>query len=100
MAGWLTVQVTVCSGWALASAVTCCMNRKIGELRPEGRILGHAIENRYALSHQGDVLGPAVIVIAGHVAGVPFPDPSGLVGEGVPDGRAPAVLRHGPLDLV
>ena len=50
--------------------------------------------------HQGEVLGPAVVVVAGDVTGAAVDDPAGLRGEGVPDAGAPAVLGHGPLDLV
>lgn len=51
-------------------------------------------------AHQADVLAPAVVVVAGDVAGVAARDLAGGVREGVPDRRRAAVLRHGSLDLV
>jgi hypothetical protein len=51
-------------------------------------------------AHQGDVLAPAVVVVAGHVAVVAAGGLPRGVREGVPDRRRAAVLRHGPLDLV
>ncbi len=51
-------------------------------------------------AHQLDVLLPAVVVVAGHVAVVPACDLAGGVRVGVPDGGRAAVLGGGPLDLV
>src|SRR5439155_21469600 len=50
--------------------------------------------------HHRDVLRPAVVVVAGHVAGVAVVDGAGYAAERVPDGRSPAVLGHRALDLV
>ena len=52
------------------------------------------------VAHQPDVLGVAVVVVAGHVAGLPVLDPPGLVAERVPDAGAATVLGGGALDLV
>lgn len=51
-------------------------------------------------AHEVDVLAPAVVVVAGDVAGVAARDLARGVREGVPDRRRTAVLRHGSLDLV
>src|SRR6185436_9355500 len=50
--------------------------------------------------HEVEVLAPAVVVVARHVAGLAAGDSARGVGEAVPDRLAPAVLGHGPLDLV
>ena len=50
--------------------------------------------------HQRDVLGEAVVVVAGDRAGGAVGDPARLGGEGVPDAGALAVLGGRPLDLV
>ena len=50
--------------------------------------------------HQGDVLGVAVVVVGGHVAGAAVRDPSRLADERVPDAGSAAVLARRPLDLV
>ncbi len=52
------------------------------------------------VGHQGDILGPAVVVISGDVAGLAVPDHAGLATERVPDGYAPAVLGYCALYLV
>ena len=51
-------------------------------------------------SDEVDVLGPAVIVVAGDIPGVAVCDVAGRVTEGVPDGWAAAILVDGALDLV
>ena len=51
-------------------------------------------------SDEVDVLRPAVIVVAGDIPGVAVCDVSGRMTEGVPDGRAAAILVDGALDLV
>ena len=50
--------------------------------------------------HEGDVLGPAVVVVAGHGPVGAVEDATGLGREGVPDAGAAAVLVDGALDLV
>ena len=50
--------------------------------------------------HQVEVLGPAVVVVAGHVTVVVVVDRAGTVGERVPDAGAASVLGDGALDLV
>jgi hypothetical protein len=49
---------------------------------------------------QVEVLAPAVVVVAGDVAGVPVDDVAGRVAEAVPDRLAAAVLVPRALDLV
>ncbi len=51
-------------------------------------------------AHQRDVLGPAVVVVAGGVAGVAAGHPAGGVREGVPDRRGAPVGVRRALDLV
>ena len=50
--------------------------------------------------HEGDVLRPAVVVVAGHGPVGAVEDATGLSREGVPDAGATAVLVDGALDLV
>ena len=50
--------------------------------------------------HQREVLGPAVVVVAGDVTAAAVDDATGLGRERVPDAGAPAVLASGALDLV
>ena len=50
--------------------------------------------------HEVEVLAPAVVVIAGDVAGVAVGDGARHAAEGVPDRLAAAVLVRGALDLV
>ena len=50
--------------------------------------------------HQVEVLAPAVVVVAGDVAGVAVGDGAGHAAERVPDRLAAPILVHGPLDLV
>src|SRR3954470_5277094 len=50
--------------------------------------------------HQVEVLGPAVVVVAGHVAGVAVLDGAGDRAEAVPDRLAAPVLARRALDLV
>ena len=50
--------------------------------------------------HQGDVVGPAVIVVAGDVAVGAVDDLAGRVGKAIPDGFALAVFLPGAFDLV
>ena len=52
------------------------------------------------LTHQPDVLSPAVVVVAGHVAGVAVLDLARRVAEAVPDALALAVFVRRALDLV
>ena len=52
------------------------------------------------LLHQVEVLRPAVVVVAGDVAGVAVLDHARRVAEAVPDRLAAAVLGDGALDLV
>jgi hypothetical protein len=61
---------------------------------------GEAVRVEVEGLHQAQVLGGAVVVVAGDVAGVVAVDLAGGMGEGVPDGRGPAVLVHRALDLV
>src|SRR4029079_1864319 len=51
-------------------------------------------------AHHVKVLAPAVVVLAGAVAGVAVRDPAGSVREAVPDRLAAAVSLRGTLDLV
>ena len=55
---------------------------------------GQPVGGEAQVGHQRHVLGPAMVVVAGHVAGVAAGRLAGRVGEGVPDGRASAVLVH------
>jgi hypothetical protein len=50
--------------------------------------------------HQRDVLGPAVVVVAGLRPAAAVLDPARLGGEGVPDAGPAAVLGDRALDLV
>ena len=50
--------------------------------------------------HQVEIGRPAVVVIAGHVAGVAVDHGARLVAEAVPDRLAAPVLAHGAFDLV
>jgi hypothetical protein len=50
--------------------------------------------------HQGNVFPPAVVVIAGHIAGIAVDDVAGGVGESIPDGGTFAGLVPGPFNLV
>ena len=52
------------------------------------------------LDHQVEVGRPAVVVIAGDVAGVAVDHGAGLVAEAIPDRLAAPVLARGALDLV
>src|SRR5207248_2707627 len=52
------------------------------------------------LAHQGDVIAPAVIVIAGNIAVVIVMHFAGRMAETIPDRLALAVLVPGALDLV
>jgi len=52
------------------------------------------------LGHQANVLGPAVIVIVGDVAGVAVADRPIPPAEGVPHGLAAAVFGDGAFDLI
>src|SRR3712207_895769 len=58
------------------------------------------IRGRADRLHQRHVLLVPVVVVVGEVTGVAVLDLAGRVREGVPDGRALAVLVPGPLDLV
>src|SRR5690606_5779352 len=61
---------------------------------------GEAVGLQAGVAHEGDVLGPAVVVVAGDVAGAAALDRAGARAERVPDGEAFAVLAGGALDLV
>ncbi len=61
---------------------------------------GEAIGRQAELGHQRDVVGHAVVVVAGDVAVVAVRDRTRGVREGVPDRRRAAVLVGGALDLV
>jgi hypothetical protein len=50
--------------------------------------------------HERDVVGVAVVVVVGDVAGVAVRDEAGRVREGVPDRRRAPALGDGALDLV
>ena len=52
------------------------------------------------LGHQVHVLGPAVIVVGSHVAGLAAPNPAGTVHEGIPHRRTAAVLVPSALNLI
>ena len=61
---------------------------------------GEAIGLEAELLHEGDVVAPEVIVIAGHVADGAVPDPAGRPAEPVPDGFAASVPVGRALDLI
>src|SRR5260370_35477704 len=67
------------------------------DARPGGR---QPIGADAELTHQSDVLGPAVIMIAGDIARVLAEDVAGLGAESVPDRRPAAILPDLALDLV
>ena len=52
------------------------------------------------VAHQRDVLAPAMIVVAGDVAGVAVGDATRLMGKDIPDARSPTIFRDGAFDLV
>ena len=64
--------------------------------RPTGR---QAISAEAKFAHQRYVLGPAVIMIAGNIAGVAIHDLAGQMTKSVPDRRTAAVLSDRSLDL-
>ena len=61
---------------------------------------GEPVRPDAELAHQRDVLGPAVVVVAGDVAGVAVVDGAGHPAERVPDRRGSPVLGRRALDLV
>ncbi len=61
---------------------------------------GEAVGAQAERLHQFDVLRPAVVVVAGDVAGVPLENVARRVGEAIPDRLPFAVLVPGALDLV
>ncbi len=61
---------------------------------------GEAVAVEPEAAHQLDVLGMAVVVVAGHRTRVAVADGAGAGSEGVPDRGAAAVLVHRSLDLV
>ncbi len=63
---------------------------------------GHreAVGAETELPHRREVLGPAVVVVGGHVTGVAVQRTAGGVAERVPDRLPAAVLGGGPFDLV
>jgi len=65
--------------------------------RPADR---EAIRVEAELAHEADVLRPAVIVVAGDVAGLAGGDRAGAPAELIPDGRSLPVLVVRALDLV
>ncbi len=60
---------------------------------------GEAVALDADLLHDGDVFLVAVVVVAGHVAGVALKNVARLLAEGVPDGQALAVLVCSAFDL-
>jgi hypothetical protein len=65
--------------------------------RPSDR---EAIGLQAELRHQVEVLAPAVVVVAGDLAGLAAGHRAGHAAEGVPDRVAAPVLAHRSLDLV
>lgn len=61
---------------------------------------GEAVAGEARLGHQVEVLLVPVVVITGHLAGVPVADRARAGSEGVPDRWSAAVLPGGALDLV
>ena len=61
---------------------------------------GKPVRAHAQLTHERQVLGPAVVVIAGHVAAVAVQHLAGGMAEGVPDRRSAAVRVYGALDLI
>ena len=61
---------------------------------------GQPVRVQAQLGHQPDVLGEAVVVVDGRLAGVPAVHLARGGREGVPDGRGPTVQCGGALDLV
>ena len=67
---------------------------------PSGWTRGQEIEKPVGIDpeipHQFDVLGHAVVVVAGHGGGMVLQDVAGLLGEGVPAGGAAAAVIKAP----
>lgn len=61
---------------------------------------GEAVGLRAGLLEKVDILGRAVVGVAGHVAGAAAGDLAGDLAEGVPDGGAAAIGLRGALNLV
>src|SRR4030042_770480 len=84
----------------VVEAQACLIDRAAALRRDPGPGHGQAVGADSQLRPEGHVLFPAVVVVAGHVAGVPVAYVPGGVSEAVPDALASPIRATGPPDVV